>query len=91
MIPDFIHPANREIRFTKPLDLGEDRDIGRIQLGIAAHNRLGDDERDAFNVRDMIELEESSSESDMDVLLPTTTSRPPGRPKKETRVVVGSM
>jgi hypothetical protein len=57
--------------------------IRRIQRGIAEHNGLGDDEWDAFSVRDMIELEESSSESDTDVLLPPTTGRPRGRPKKQ--------
>ena len=61
----------------------KNRDIRWIQRGIAAHNGLSDNERDAFSVRDMIELDESSSESDTDDLLPPTTRRPPGRPKKQ--------
>lgn len=69
------------IDITKPLDPNENRDIRRIQRGIAAHNRLGDDERDVLSVRDMIELEENSSENDTDVLLPPSTNRPPGSPK----------
>ena len=58
----------------------------RIQQGITAYNALNADERDAVNIRDMIDLEESSGESDLEaaeVLLPPNARCPPGRPKKQ--------
>jgi hypothetical protein len=69
--------------FTKPLDTNENRDIRCIQRGITAHEGLNNDERSALTVRDVIELQESSSESNADVVLPPKTRRPLGRPKKQ--------
>jgi hypothetical protein len=75
-----------EMDFAKLLEPNDDREVRRIQRGITAYNTLNTDERDAVNIRDMIDLEESSGESDLEaaeVLLPPNARRPPGRPKKQ--------
>jgi hypothetical protein len=69
--------------FAKLLDPNDDPDVRRIRRGITPYNGLDDDELDAVSVRNMIHLEESSSESEADVLLPPNVRRPPGCPKKQ--------
>jgi len=54
-----------------------------VYNNITAYNGLNDDELDAVSVRDMIDLEESSSESEADIFLVPNTRCPPGYPKKQ--------